>query len=124
MDTLSNKCQGKSSQGEDTSHLHAIKLLYSLTILEVYNGDGDAVSMLEELHTCSKRLAGPRPASHGSTGEESEVLVDILLSFASKPSQLFRKMSQQVFGAFAPQMTADGLRSLTAVSQSVNLLIS
>jgi DNA polymerase phi len=38
-----------------------------------------------------------------------------LLSFASKPSQLFRKMSEQVFGAFADQVTADGLQSLISV---------
>lgn len=37
------------------------------------------------------------------------------MSFASKPSKLFRRMSEQVFGVFADQITADGLQSLISV---------
>lgn len=91
-----------------------------MTILQVYNGDTDAVSMLDELKLCSSKLLGHHKKSKSSkSGEEqqeaADVLVEILLSFASKQSQLFRRTSEQVFGAFANHVTVSGLESLLAV---------
>jgi DNA polymerase phi len=92
-----------------------------MTILQVYNGDADAVSMLGELDFCYSKIFGDKKSKKGKEGEEetseaSDALVEILLSFASKPSQLFRRMSEQVFTAFAPNVTATGLESLISVS--------
>jgi DNA polymerase phi len=86
-----------------------------MTILQVYNGDADAVSMLDELKFCYSRFLGHKKSEQGPTSEASDTLVEILLSFASKQSQLFRRTSEQVFGAFADQITSTGLRSLVAV---------
>lgn len=86
-----------------------------MTILQIYNGDSDAVSMLDELKFCYSKFLGKEKSGHGEASDASDALVEILLSFASKPSQLFRRMSEQVFGAFADQVTADGLQSLISV---------
>ena len=91
-----------------------------MTILQVYNGDADAVSMLDELKDCSSKLVRDKKKSKSKPVEEeqqeaADVLVEILLSFASKPSQLFRRTSEQVFGAFAGHVTVSGLESLVAV---------
>ncbi|KAL2859058.1 DNA polymerase phi-domain-containing protein [Aspergillus pseudodeflectus] len=112
MDKLSNQ-----------AGIDAFKLLYSMTILQVYNGDADAVSMLGELDFCYSKIFGDKKSKKGKEGEEetseaSDALVEILLSFASKPSQLFRRMSEQVFTAFAPNVTATGLESLTSILEA------
>ena len=85
-----------------------------MTILQIYNGDTDAVSMLDELQFCYSKFLGDEK-SQEEASDASDTLVEILLSFASKQSQLFRRMSEQVFGAFADKVTATGLESLVSV---------
>lgn len=92
----------------------AFKLLYSMTVLQVYSGDADAVSMLDELEFCCSKFIG-KESKKDETSDASDALVEILLSFASKQSQLFRRMSEQVFSAFADKITENGLDSLVSV---------
>ncbi|CAG8921693.1 unnamed protein product [Penicillium salamii] len=96
----------------------AFKLLYSLTLMQVYNGDADAVSMLDELEFCTTKFLGDKETKKEDAGDASDALVEILLSFASKQSQLFRRMSEQVFGAFATQITENGLESLISILEA------
>lgn len=84
--------------------LRALILLYALCILQVYNGDADAVSVLDDLKLCW--------ASLRKSDDASSIIIEVLLSFISKPSALFRKLAEQVFGAFASQITEDGLMSM------------
>lgn len=76
--------------------------------------------MLDELKTCYSKISGKDKddSEVEDESEASDILVEILLSFASKPSQLFRKMGQQVFGAFCAQLTASGMQSLIAVLEA------
>ena len=95
--------------------LESFKLLYSLTILQGYEGDQDAIELVDELKSCydgllKKKRAGP------DADDASGAMVEILLSFASKPSQMFRKMGQSVFGAFTSHLGPGGLHSLIDVS--------
>ncbi|KAJ5605804.1 hypothetical protein N7510_008585 [Penicillium lagena] len=110
------KLSSKEKKGE-TSGTAAFKLLYSMTILQVYSGDADAVSMLDELEFCYTKFMGD-DAKKRDTSDASDALVEILLSFASKQSQLFRRMSEQVFSAFADQVTENGLESLISILEA------
>ncbi|KAF3387474.1 DNA polymerase V [Penicillium rolfsii] len=110
------KLSSKEKKGE-TSSIAAFKLLYSLTVLQVYSGDADAVSMLDELEFCYTKFLG-EDSKTKDTSDASDALVEILLSFASKQSQLFRRMSEQVFGAFADQVTENGLESLISILEA------
>ncbi|PYH44313.1 DNA-directed DNA polymerase POL5 [Aspergillus saccharolyticus JOP 1030-1] len=119
---------------DNAASVDAFRLLYSLTILQVYNGDADAASMLEELDFCYTKIFGAaekktkkdKKKDKKTTAEDHEdeetsaadALVEILLSFASKQSPLFRRMSEQVFGAFADSITENGLESLTAILEA------
>jgi DNA polymerase phi len=49
------------------------------------------------------------------TEKDTGLLVEIILGFLSKPSNLQRKLSEQVFGSFAPSVTSDGLKLLLDV---------
>lgn len=105
-------CKGLSASGSRTQLLGAFELLYSLTFLEIYNGEADAVGVLDELKISFDDLLKPKQNSHegGSDG-----LVEILLSFVSKPSMLFRQMAQQVFSACTSNVTSRGLQSMVKV---------
>ncbi|KAL8818542.1 MAG: hypothetical protein Q9223_002845 [Gallowayella weberi] len=100
-----------SAKSSDKAILDAFELLYSLTVFQIYNGDADAVSMFNELQTCYELLVQRRKGNqHGS-----EILVEILLSFLAKPSQLFRRLAQQVFTAFVSHIDREGLQSMFKV---------
>src|SRR6266496_3891858 len=49
------------------------------------------------------------------TEKDTELLVEIILGFLSKPSNLQRKLSEQVFPSFAANMTSNGLKLLLDV---------
>ncbi|TPX26004.1 DNA-directed DNA polymerase [Coccidioides immitis] len=117
------KIQHKEKKSEaGAASIQALKLLYAMTIFQVYNGDADAVSMLDELKICYDKFVSRKKADDADTAEASDILVEILLSFASKQSQLFRRTSEQVFGAFADRVTATGLQSLIAILEAKDTL--
>jgi DNA polymerase phi len=85
--------------------------LYALTILQVFNEDPDAVSMLEEIETAYQAtIEESQPLN-----EAFDLLMEVLLSMVSKPSALYRKVAQHVFTAFAPSLTAGALQSMLAI---------
>lgn len=92
------------------SQLSSFELLYSLVILQVHAGETDALGVLEELQICYDKVFKSKPSSpDGEDVDASEVLVEILLSFLSKPSVLLRKIAVQVFGSFVDKITDRGL---------------
>ena len=102
---------------KNNSAMKPFKLLFSLTLLEVYNGDADAMSMLDELEQCYNdinQIPGSKDIQDGHH-RSSETLVEIILSFIAKPSRLFRRMAQQVFTASAPSLTEYGMHSMLKI---------
>lgn len=99
----------------NATSLGAFMLLYSLTILQVYNGDADAVTMLDELQSCYKLLI-ERQGEDRQQG--SGVLIEILLSLVAKPSQLFRRLAQQVFSAFTSDINSNDLQPMIKVFET------
>ncbi|KAI4202735.1 MAG: hypothetical protein LQ350_002401 [Teloschistes chrysophthalmus] len=99
----------------NASFFTAFELLCSLTIWQVYNGDADAVSMLDELQSCYDLMINP---SDGSKQHWAEVLIEVILSFIAKPSQLFRRLALQVFEIFAPEINSNGLSSMIKVLET------
>lgn len=107
----------KKTSAEDKAPLQALALLYSLVIFQLYNGESEAVSILDELKLCYDKLIRHKE-SEDSDVDASEVLVELLLSFVSKPSALLRKVTQHVFSAFMGDMTSSGLKLMTDVLES------
>lgn len=87
-------------------------LLYSLTLLQAYNGEGDAVMMLDDLDISRKTML---KKEKGSAEEGSDVFVEIVLSFLGNPRTLFRKIGEEALSIFASEISAAGLSSLTDI---------
>ena len=101
------------SDGE-ARYFHALEFLYSLTILQVHNEEADAVGILVELNDSHLQLLQKKKRSQGLA-----TLIEILLSFIAKPSQLFRRLTEQVFTACASELDDNALQSMFKVSTSV-----
>jgi DNA polymerase phi len=101
----------KSKSEVDRSLARALAMLHAISIFQLYNEDPDAMETLNDLAQYDDKL------KNGGFGDEatgsSGLLVEILLSMVARPSTLMRQVSQQVFGAFTSQITADGLQLLT-----------
>lgn len=109
--------KAKRAEGQDQAPLQALALLYSLVIFQLYNGESEALSILDELRLCYDKLVRHKDTENSDV-EASEVLVELLLSFISKPSALLRKVAQHVFSAFMSDMTRGGLKLMTDILES------
>ena len=87
-------------------------LLYQLTVLQVYHGEADAVEILKDLMEYHDN------ALEGNQLGGADMLVEILLSFASRSNKLFRRISLHAFASAASNITVGGLQSLTRVLES------
>lgn len=106
----------KKSSSESRPPLQALCLLYALVIFQLYNGEGEALSILDELKICYDKLIRQKDIEEDV--EASEILVELLLSFISKPSALLRKVTEHVFAAFISELTEGGLKLMTDVLES------
>nr|POE75804.1 dna polymerase v [Quercus suber] len=89
--------------------MQAYQLLFALSTLQVYNEEKESTDVLKDL--CSSFQ------DRGEGSDATTMIVEILLSFLSKPSALFRKLAEQVFSTFAPELTADSMQSLLDILQ-------
>ena len=78
----------------------------------MYDGDGDAVLMLEELESCCKTSS---KKGSSLTDEGRQTFVEILLTFLGNPRTLFLKVAEQAFSVFASDITSNGLDSLIEI---------
>jgi DNA polymerase phi len=102
----------QSSSAQKRPFLIAFKLLYSLMILQVYNGDADAVNMLDELKDSYYKLSeNKKPSTQGG----AEALVEIILTLVAKPALLFRRIGPHVFSACCSNLNEPALESMTQV---------
>ena len=100
----------------------SVSILLSMSMLQVHNGDAGAVSGLEDLNEIfdKKRLV----QLDSDEIQDSTAFVEIILSLLSKPSLLVRRVSRQVFAAFAGGISLRGLMCLTRVIDESNFVTS
>lgn len=91
--------------------LRALNLLWSHTFIQVYNGDADAILILEDLRSVQESVTS-RSKDKAQSEEGFDLLLEVLLSFMAKPSALTRKLAEDVFSAFTAHMTFESLQSL------------
>jgi DNA polymerase phi len=96
--------KAKDSSEASPVVMHAFHLLLSLGMLQVYKQEADSEGVLEDIIACYQNA--------GESEDSSTMLVELLLSFVSKPSALFRKLAEQVFTAFSPDVTSEALESM------------
>ncbi|CCG83491.1 DNA polymerase phi [Taphrina deformans PYCC 5710] len=111
------KLEKKRKRSATQDQALAFILMYSLTMVQVYTGESDAVQVLEDLDGCYSQLFSKTDVED-SEQDPIEVLVDLLLNFLSRESVLFRKLVDSVFAVFASKLTKPSLELLLNVLAS------
>lgn len=89
-------------------------VLLALILFQTYEGDGESIEMLDEVVSMSIDFLQLEESDQSKT-RIANAVVDIVLSFSSKSSKLFRRSAEIIFGAFAADMTSEGLQALCEV---------
>ena len=104
----------KTKNQAKASTAQAFTLLFAMSVFQIYNEEPDAAPLLEDLHACA--------GDWGKDSDSASMMIELLLSFVSKQSKVFRELAEKVFTAFAGSLTADGLQSmLDVLSQKESL---
>ncbi|KAL6249880.1 DNA-directed DNA polymerase [Rhinocladiella similis] len=92
-------------------------LLYCLILFQIYNGETDAVGILQDVLEYQDRWKPLKTKESRSQAvqDPADAMVEIILSFASRPSKFLRTVTLQIFEAFAPFVTRHGLESLCRI---------
>ncbi|KAI0470356.1 DNA polymerase phi-domain-containing protein [Xylaria cf. heliscus] len=107
LKAMTKLLKSPTESGDSASNLSAgLALLYATTLLQLYNGAPDALSILQDLEACSEKMKSKEAGA-------SELLVEILLALVSRQSPMMRQISEQVFEAFASQISSEALQLLT-----------
>ena len=84
-------------------------LLYCFTLLQVYDGDGDAILLLDDIDAARESLLN---TSEESSPEEQRAFIEVILTFLGNPRTLFRNIAQEAFALFSSDVTSEDLQSL------------
>ncbi|KAF3905988.1 hypothetical protein ABW21_db0203870 [Orbilia brochopaga] len=126
---LNKKLPATGSRG------YAFELMYSLLLLQLFNGEPDAMDMLQDLHLVYEKIGKKsdedkerkkkdkhrhKRQKHGHAHDEAEqddqdsleILIELLLGFLAKPSVLAKRISQTVFRSFARHLSPTALAPL------------
>ncbi|KAJ1674018.1 DNA-directed DNA polymerase, partial [Spiromyces aspiralis] len=115
------KAKDNEGAAKRCEQYRAFELLIWNLLLQLAAGEYEAAETLDEVCECySKVLASDESAAKGHSGDRDEeqpivVLVDVLVSFLAKPSNMLRKLTETVFTAFVSEMTLEALEVLTQV---------
>ncbi|OAP59061.1 hypothetical protein AYL99_06359 [Fonsecaea erecta] len=107
-------------QSKVLSFSEGLSLLYSLLLFQIYSGETEAVQILQEvLENWGQETAKKKKSvSTGSGQGPADAIMEILLSFVSRPSKFMRRITIHIFDAFAPNITATGLEAICRVLQT------
>ncbi|CAG8508221.1 4252_t:CDS:10 [Gigaspora rosea] len=117
LQQITNKISSKSSKNDPTSTLQykGFILLFSFSILTLYNEPDESMNALKDLRICYDRMFDKKkkPSKKLKNASESDqnmhnpadVIVDILLGYLAKPSSFLHNMSEQIFKIFCANIT-------------------
>jgi DNA polymerase phi len=115
----------KPSRGQDDSRtalssMEGMRLLYCLVLFQIYCGDVEAIQILQELLEYDSAVQKEKP-KHSKVAVENasaDSVLEMLLSFASRPSKLMRRITVQIFDALAPSFTIQAFEPLFRVLET------
>lgn len=111
----------KLAMKKDLSHkdqFYCFELLFSMVLLQLYQGESEAVSVLEELKVCHHETF----AKSNDDFDTSTIMIEIILSFISRRSALLRKLCSIVWRSF--MCTKDDQGNLRVRDKSFQLLFN
>lgn len=100
---LLNTVEKMKSKASDT--LYSFELLFSMVLLQIYMGDEDSFTVVNELKVC---FEGVFVTDDNQDSDASIVLTEIIMSFISKKSTLLRKFCYIIWESLLCQKDDEG----------------
>lgn len=91
-------------KAKPSDKVYSFELLFSMVLLQIYMGDEDSFSVINELKICFENTFDDNDNS-----ESSVVLTELILSFISKKSALLRKFSYIIWESLLCQRDENGV---------------
>lgn len=115
IEKIRNRHQDSSCA--DSPQLSVFEMLFSLVLFQLYSGDTESAGVLEKLQSCYNSIqcrneTDDEDEDHDLAVDPTVVLTEILLSFISRESASFRKVSETVWKTFSSQITKASLQRL------------
>ncbi|KAK5465368.1 DNA-directed DNA polymerase [Exophiala xenobiotica] len=95
-------------------------LLYCLVLFQIYTGQHEAVEILQDLLEYHDHWEASKSTKSKAQTEDNpaDAMIEIILSFASTPSKFLKRITLQIFEAFAPYVSRNGLDSLCRILET------
>jgi len=95
-------------------------LLYCLVLFQIYTGQNEAVEILQDLLEYHDRWEASKSTKSKAQTEDNpaDAMIEIILSFASTPSKFLKRITLQIFAAFAAYVSRNGLDSLCRILET------
>lgn len=101
--TLCEEMLTTISELPESDKKYNFELLFSMVLLQIYNGDEDSFELVDELKVCYEK-------SMEQESDSSLILTEIILSLVSKKSSLLRKFSMIIWENLLCQKDEGALR--------------
>ncbi|KAI1610550.1 DNA polymerase phi subunit [Exophiala viscosa] len=113
----SSDTAGESAEAPFPTFTDGLCLLYCLVLFQIYTGEHDAVEILQDLLDSQARRteSKEKKVANEEGADPADAMMEIILSFASRPSKFLKRITVQIFDAFAPHVTRNGLESLSRI---------
>lgn len=100
----------KDSDGKHADIHQGLRLLEALLLYDTYDGDTEAIEMLEDVTSMGGDFLSERDPH-----KLADQILEIIISLVSKPSRFRRRACSLVFETFAPHVSLDGLESICRI---------
>lgn len=97
LDTLETIKDAMKRDSENSEKHYCFELLFSMVLIQLYTGEAETVSVLEEVKAC---YVDTFAKSGNDDLDTSVILTEILLSFVSRKSTLLKRLSTIVWESF------------------------
>lgn len=93
----------------------AVNLLASMTLFQAYNGEADAINMLQEIADFHKTLGKDNTTQTHIPADVMANTTEIILSFCSQSTALHKRVADLAFKGLSSAMTPEALDSMLEV---------
>jgi hypothetical protein len=116
---VAKKLSNDSFCKDDKVQFRAVQVLVLHLMVLIYLESEDIVTSIEELQECYTKMinsVGSKKKSKDDNFAPADVILDMLFSFLSRPSNLFRQLVDNVFSGICQNITPNALNLFIDVS--------
>jgi len=114
-EAIANDDMNQEIKNNGNMHMDTINLLASMTLFQAYNGEADAINMLQEIADFHKTVVKDNATQTCIPADVMANIMEIILSFCSQSTALHKRVADLAFKGLSSAMTPEALHSMLEV---------